>query len=102
MKNLNLSYVMFGIFVLTVVTVITCGRTPEIKTAPVNPAPKVEEPMLIEETKVEVIEEEVKTEPTPEPVIEEVQEEVQEVVPSEEAPIEEIPEVDSNEDNNLQ
>jgi hypothetical protein len=56
MKNLNLSYVLFGVFVLMIVTVMTCGKT-ETK-----------------ESNIEVL-----SFPNPEEVKEEVKEKVEEV-----------------------
>tara|TARA_R110000824_G_scaffold95302_7_gene229284 strand:+ start:347 stop:703 length:357 start_codon:yes stop_codon:yes gene_type:complete len=86
MKKLNLSYVLFGVFVLIVVTVLTCGKTE--KSTSVMTVPEV-----IEE-KVEAVKEIVNT--TIEEKVEEIETRLQEVLPSLDIPalkevIKEIP-----------
>ena len=92
MKNLNLSYVLFGVFVLTVITVLISNRETEKDTSmPIIPM-KVEE--KVEEVK-EVITETIQTK------VEEIETRIQEVLPSldipalkeekvEEAPVEPV------------
>ena len=59
MKNLNLSYVLFAVFIVTVITVMTCGKE--------------------ERVEVHVMPEEVLSFPNPEEVKEEVEAKVEEV-----------------------
>jgi len=92
MKNLKLTYTLFGIFLLTVITAITCSGNETQKTT----TPQIiEEEVMIEaeEIKVEAIEEPVVIEVKEEAPVEEAPVEVEaptEVVPVEEAPVEEI------------
>ena len=59
MKNLNLSYVLFAVFIVTVITVVTCGKKERIE--------------------VHVMPEEVLSFPNPEEVKQEVEAKVEEV-----------------------
>lgn len=59
MKNLNLSYILFGVFIIIIVTVMTCGKR---------------------HTEVHVMPEEVLSFPNPEEVKQEVKEKVNEVI----------------------
>ena len=42
MKNLNLSYVLFGVFVVMIITVLTCGKQ-ETSNDAIVPETRVEE-----------------------------------------------------------
>lgn len=80
MKNLNLSYVLFGVFVLMVVTIITCGdKTSSKSEIEVLSFPNPEEVKEEVEAKVEEAKKEITT--TIEEKVEEIESRIIEVLP---------------------
>ena len=83
MKNLKLSYALLGVFLLIVVTAITCSGAENTTTPPAQPVieeVKAEEPVLIQE--------EINSEEPVEAPAEPVKEEVPVEAPAIEQPIE--------------
>ena len=86
MKNLNLSYILFGVFIIKVITRIKCGKPhTEVHVMPeeVLSFPNPEEVKEEVETKIEEVKEDIKVEVEEvKEVIEEKVEELKELLPS--------------------
>ena len=99
MNKIKLSYTLFGVFILTVITVITCGRIDGGKTqVPSSPEPKQVEVKETVEPTVEPVQEVIEPVEEKTEVKEEVKEEPLETSPEADPPVEIVPLEEAPED----